>query len=164
MDGRLMRRLTILGAAIVFLAVFCMSGSATPVLGRLHAAELLDVGRCHQLEPFGPGHADGEHPGLAPGLRRRLRQRLVSAGQLHRVPDEWLFGHTFRALGPVPDGHPDTSGHCVYEPSRTVSITGGVMNIFLHTAPNGTCMDSSSTHWPPTSGTACTRSGSGPMR
>jgi len=45
--------------------------------------------------------------------------------------------------GAVPDGHPDTSGHCVYEPSKTVSITGGVMNIFLHTDPNGTCMDSS---------------------
>ena len=38
------------------------------------------------------------------------------------------------------DGTPDTSGHCVYDESHTVSITGGVLNIFAHTDPSGVCM------------------------
>jgi Fibronectin type III domain/Glycosyl hydrolases family 16 len=45
--------------------------------------------------------------------------------------------------GAVSDGHPDTSGNCAYDPSKTLSITGGLMNIALHTDPDGTCMDAS---------------------
>jgi len=45
--------------------------------------------------------------------------------------------------GAVPDGHPDTSGHCQYYPSRTVSIAGGVLDVFLHTDRSGVCMDAS---------------------
>ena len=45
--------------------------------------------------------------------------------------------------GGSPDGKPDTSRHCVTYPSKTLSIAGGVMNIFVHTDPSGTCMDAS---------------------
>ncbi len=45
--------------------------------------------------------------------------------------------------GAVEDGHPDTSGNCEYYPLKTWSITGGLMNIFLHTDPDGVCMDAS---------------------
>jgi hypothetical protein len=46
-------------------------------------------------------------------------------------------------FGAVVDGHPDTSGNCEYFPSQTVSITGGVMRIFMHTNSKGLCMDAS---------------------
>jgi hypothetical protein len=39
------------------------------------------------------------------------------------------------------EGKPDTSGHCQYVASKVLSITGGIMNFFVHTDPNGTCMD-----------------------
>jgi hypothetical protein len=46
-------------------------------------------------------------------------------------------------FGATDDGHPDTSGNCQYYPSRTVSISDGVLGIYLHTAPDGLCMDAS---------------------
>lgn len=39
-----------------------------------------------------------------------------------------------------PDGWLDTAGTCEYEPSQTISVRGGVMNMFIHTSQNGTCM------------------------
>jgi hypothetical protein len=43
-----------------------------------------------------------------------------------------------------PDGWPDTAKEndgvgCEYMPSQTMSISGGIMNMFIHTASNGTC-------------------------
>jgi hypothetical protein len=43
--------------------------------------------------------------------------------------------------GATMDGFHDTSGNCEYYPSQTVSISRGVMNIWMHTASNGVCMD-----------------------
>jgi hypothetical protein len=45
--------------------------------------------------------------------------------------------------GAVEDGHPDTSGHCEYFPSQTVSISGGILRIYMHTDSKGVCMDAS---------------------
>jgi hypothetical protein len=42
--------------------------------------------------------------------------------------------------GATPDGSPDTMGHCAYYPSQTLSVTGGVMTVWAHTASNGVCM------------------------
>jgi Glycosyl hydrolases family 16 len=39
-----------------------------------------------------------------------------------------------------PDGSLDTAGDCGYYPSQVMSISGGIMNMFIHTAANGTCM------------------------
>lgn len=44
--------------------------------------------------------------------------------------------------GAVNDGHPDTSGHCRYLPSQTASISGGVLDVYMHTS-KGVCMDAS---------------------
>ncbi len=38
------------------------------------------------------------------------------------------------------DGWPDSEHACVYKPSQTVSISGDVLDIFFHTASDGTCM------------------------
>ncbi len=38
------------------------------------------------------------------------------------------------------DGHPDTSGNCVAEPSQTLSIAQGIMSIYIHTNAQGVCM------------------------
>jgi hypothetical protein len=43
-------------------------------------------------------------------------------------------------MGASPDGTPDTSGNCEYYPSQTVSVSGGLLNINLHTASDGVCM------------------------
>lgn len=42
--------------------------------------------------------------------------------------------------GATSDGTPDNSGHCEEYPSQTLSISGGVLNVFLHTAADGVCM------------------------
>jgi Glycosyl hydrolases family 16 len=39
-----------------------------------------------------------------------------------------------------PDGWADTSGTCDYEPSQTLSISGGMLNMFIHTSSSGACM------------------------
>lgn len=39
-----------------------------------------------------------------------------------------------------PDGWSDTESHCEYEPSQTLSISGQVLNMFIHTSQSGTCM------------------------
>jgi len=39
-----------------------------------------------------------------------------------------------------PDSWPDTSNNCEYYPSQTMSISGNIMNMYIHTASNGTCM------------------------
>jgi hypothetical protein len=39
-----------------------------------------------------------------------------------------------------PDGWLDTQKDCPYEPSQTMSIAGGIMDMYIHTASNGTCM------------------------
>jgi hypothetical protein len=39
-----------------------------------------------------------------------------------------------------PDGWLDTTQVCTYEPSQTLSVSGGIMNMFIHTASDGTCM------------------------
>jgi Glycosyl hydrolases family 16 len=39
-----------------------------------------------------------------------------------------------------PDGWLDTAGNCEYEPSQTLSISGGILNMFIHTSSSGTCM------------------------
>jgi Glycosyl hydrolases family 16 len=46
----------------------------------------------------------------------------------------------FVPWGSQPDGQPDTSGNCVSDPSQTLSITQGVMNIYIHTNPEDVCM------------------------
>jgi beta-glucanase (GH16 family) len=39
-----------------------------------------------------------------------------------------------------PDGWPDTTKTCEYEPSQTTTVSGGVMNIYIHTSSGGACM------------------------
>ena len=39
-----------------------------------------------------------------------------------------------------PDGWLDTTGNCEYEPSQTLSVSGGILNMFIHTSSSGTCM------------------------
>jgi hypothetical protein len=39
-----------------------------------------------------------------------------------------------------PDGWADTAGTCEYEPSQTLSISGNILNMFIHTSSSGACM------------------------
>ena len=39
-----------------------------------------------------------------------------------------------------PDGWPDTQKDCQYNPTQTMSIANGIMDMYIHTASNGTCM------------------------
>jgi Glycosyl hydrolases family 16 len=39
-----------------------------------------------------------------------------------------------------PDGWLDTTGNCEYEPSQTLSVSGGILNMFIHTSSSGACM------------------------
>ncbi len=39
-----------------------------------------------------------------------------------------------------PDGWLDTTKNCEYEPSQTLSVSGGILNMFIHTSSSGTCM------------------------
>jgi hypothetical protein len=39
-----------------------------------------------------------------------------------------------------PDGWQDTQKDCDYYPSQTMSIANNIMNMYIHTASNGTCM------------------------
>jgi len=39
-----------------------------------------------------------------------------------------------------PDGWLDTAGNCEYYPSQVMSISGGIMNMFIHTTANDICM------------------------
>lgn len=42
--------------------------------------------------------------------------------------------------GSAADGHPDTSTNCQYYASQTVSVQNGLLDMWVHTAPNGVCM------------------------
>jgi hypothetical protein len=143
MDGRLMRRLTILGAAIVFLAVFCMTGSATRSSAVSTPRSSSTSASATNWNPSGQAMPTGDIPGWHQVFADDFANDSYPLGSFTGCTMNGCSGTPSVPWGAVPDGHPDTSGHCVYEPSKTVSIAGGVMNIFLHTDPNGTCMDSS---------------------
>ena len=51
-----------------------------------------------------------------------------------------LPSSTISKWADYPDGWADTEGNCDYEPSQTLSISGGVLNMYIHTSSDGTCM------------------------
>jgi hypothetical protein len=143
MEGNLMRRLAIPGVAIVFLAVFSMTGSATRTSATSTPQSTPTSASATNWDPSGQAMPVGDISGWHQVFADNFANDSYPLGSFTGCTQKGCSGRPSMPWGAVPDGNPDTSGHCVYQPSKTVSVTGGVMNIFLHTDPNGTCMDAS---------------------
>jgi beta-glucanase (GH16 family) len=111
--------------------------SATPITVTVSAPTAPD--------PSGQPVPVGNQPGWQQVFYDNFENENVSVGQFSNCSTS-----TFLCSGlptnvqskwwDYPDTWPDTSGNCEYYPSQTLSIASNVMNMYIHTASNGTCM------------------------
>lgn len=94
-------------------------------------------------DPSGQAMPVGDLPGWHQIFADNFANDSYARGTLTGCNQNGCKGAPTLPWGAVEDGHPDTSGYCEYFPSQTVSITGGVMRIYMHTNSAGVCMDAS---------------------
>ena len=94
-------------------------------------------------DPSGQAMPIGDLPGWHQIFADNFAGDSYPVGSLTRCGLHGCKGDPSLTWGAVPDGHLDTSGHCAYEPTQTVSILGGVLNIHVFTDAAGVCMDAS---------------------
>jgi hypothetical protein len=94
-------------------------------------------------DPSGQAMPVGDLPGWHQVFADNFASESLVLGSFTGCNLKGCTGAPSVPWGAVPDGHPDTSGHCQYFPSKTVSISSGVMNVFLHSGSGGVCMDAS---------------------
>ena len=135
-DAPEMRRLV----AVAVLTVLCVvaAGAVGPA-----ARGATTPAAASGPDPSGRPMPVGDLPGWHQVFADNFASDAYPIGSLTGCDMTGCTGTPRLRWGAVPDGHADTSGHCQYYPSRTVSFSGGVLDIFLHTEPGGTCLDAS---------------------
>jgi hypothetical protein len=101
------------------------------------------AGAAGNIDPSGQAMPVGDIPGWHQVFADNFANDSYPLGSFTGCKLTRCAGAPNVPWGAVPDGHPDTSRNCQYFPSKTLSITNGVMNIFMHTEPTGMCMDAS---------------------
>jgi hypothetical protein len=94
-------------------------------------------------DPSGQAMPVGDLPGWHQIFADNFANESYPLGSLTGCGTHGCKGDPNLDWGAVSDGHPDTSGHCEYDAPQTVSISGGVLNIDVHTDPSGVCLDAS---------------------
>jgi hypothetical protein len=94
-------------------------------------------------DPSGQPMPVGNQPGWRQVFADNFANETLPVGGFSRcggtpstcsgLPPSVLWGDTG-------DGKPDTSGHCQYWPSKTLSVAGGMMDMHVHTDASGVCM------------------------
>jgi hypothetical protein len=101
------------------------------------------AGATTNWDPSGEAMPVGNIPGWDQVFADNFARDSVPRGSFTGCNIHGCTGAPSVPWGATDDGHPDTSGHCQYYPSQTVSILNGVLDIYLHTASDGLCMDAS---------------------
>ena len=115
--------------------------ASTTVISVSRPASL--AGAATKWDPSGQAMPVGNLPGWDQIFADNFAHDAVPLGSFTGCDVHGCTGAPSIPWGATDDGHPDTSGNCQYYPSRTVSILDGVLHIYMHTAPDGLCMDAS---------------------
>ena len=127
------------------------SASKTTTAGDSSSSPSSSVGSSTQPDPSTASDTSGQPVpiGNLPGWKQvfydDFQGESVSTGQFSGCSSNPytcsdLPSATQSKWADYPDGWSDTAGTCDYEPSQTLSISGGVLNMFIHTSSSGACM------------------------
>jgi hypothetical protein len=155
--------LVILLVAIIGTITLVISHAATPVLsvtadsgtlngpvsiitdGTASDGQAVKFGGSSDPDPSGQSVPIGSQPGWQQVFYDDFTNESVSLGQFSNcgTSPEVCTGLPSALQSKwwdYPDTWPDTANTCEYYPSQTMSVAGNIMNMFIHTASNGTCM------------------------
>ncbi len=125
-----MRRFVLVASVVPVIALFAL---VAPSGGSGASAAV-------NWDPSGQAMPVGDLPGWHQVFADNFANDAYPLGSFSGCQSTGCPGASSFPWGATPDGHPDTSGHCQYTPSQTLSVSGGVLDVFVHTASNGTCM------------------------
>lgn len=91
-------------------------------------------------DPSGQPMPIGNLPGWRQVFASDFANETYPVGSFTTCSHDGCAGTPTVPWGAAADGTLDTSGHCEYYPSQTLSVSGGIMNVFIHTASDGVCM------------------------
>lgn len=128
-----MKRITVAFLLVVILAIAALAADTTEG----QAASVTN------WDPSGQAMPVGNLPGWHQVFADNFAGDYYPVGSFTGCQHTKCKGTPSLPWGAVPDGRPDTSGHCRYYPSKTVSIQGGVLKIHMFTNSAGVCMDAS---------------------
>jgi hypothetical protein len=133
LKGHAVRRITV----VVVLAVVVVIAGVVITTTQGHAAPATNWDPSAQAMPV------GNLPGWHQIFADNFAGDSYPVGSITGCKPLRCQGAPSLPWGAVPDGRPDTSRHCEYYPSKTVSILAGVLNIHMFTNSAGVCMDAS---------------------
>jgi len=94
-------------------------------------------------DPSGQAMPVGDLPGWHQVFADNFANDSYPVGSVTGCSMAGCSGTPTLAWGAWKDGHPNVSGNCEFYPSKTVSISGGVLNIHMFTDSAGMCVDAS---------------------
>jgi Glycosyl hydrolases family 16 len=129
------------GSSVRRIAIALLVVASTTVVGVSSPPSV--AGAATNWDPSGQAMPVGNLPGWHQIFADNFANDSVARGSFTGCNIHGCTGAPSVPWGAIPDGHPDTSGHCQYYPSQTVSILKGVLDINMHTVSDGLCMDAS---------------------
>ena len=132
-------------AAIASLSPSAKESVARKAAVRRSPSASKTTGSATHPDPSGQTLPIGDLPGWKQVFYDDFQGESVSVGQFSDCSSATntcsnLPATTISKWWDYPDGWRDTAGDCDYEPSQTLSISGGVLNMFIHTSSSGACM------------------------
>ena len=127
----------LIACAVVVLAASALPAIAIPSVGAAAGAAGVD------WDPSGQAMPVGDIPGWHQIFADNFANVSLPLGSFTGCGNGSCTGTPGFPFGGASDGEHDTSGHCKYYPSKVLSVTGGIMDYYVHTDPDGTCMGAS---------------------
>jgi hypothetical protein len=121
------------------------SAGKTGAAGTASASDGSAAGSLPPPDPSGQSVPIGDLPGWKQVFYDDFQGDSVSVGQFANCSSSTEICSDLPSAmqsewWDYPDGWLDTTGNCEYEPSQTLSVSGGILNMFIHTSSSGTCM------------------------